>query len=578
MPFKIYGHDKTTHRIEKQVYDAFLKSASSLEKYFAFGIANWTRYGNEMESDLILVGKAGIFVIEIKGGRLDVRDGLYHQNGKPMNKSPLKQASDNYWNIIRILNDNGLSKYKDVGGGYVCLFPETTWDYSADTVNSQLILDYAYSQNLPQNMSRIISWYKEENTSKGLHSSSISQETIEKIKSILIGNTKKVSDVRHVINLNRQKLVELSKEQYESYIEISENKRIIINGPPGSGKTLLAFQILKDSEQGGVRTLFICKNKALAVHLKHKMIDELGNEPKFVTIKNIDQIASENADSSIDYKDFHKIIESATQQIAAGYKGFTSFEYLLIDEAQDLMKDDYIALIDVIVEGGIEGGRWCMFIDFHQNLLNHSRPADGEELYQIYFAEYATIKKLTKNYRNTDIIQRTASTLSHTEPVRTNGLTGESPEIKIFHDQEDEARTISHDINTLIDNGVKPSEITVLSFVGRDRSVAGRGLIKLKYGVKMQHINDLDFSKKLSADNLVTYASLYEYKGLDNDVILLTDINDIDGNDVSAALHLVGATRARNQYTMYVTKDVMSRLLDPNKGNLLYQIDPEYVN
>lgn len=581
MTFIIHGYEKADHKIEKQVYNAFMRDADSLEKYFAFGIANLTIFGNEMESDLILVGKTGVFVIEVKGGRIDMRDGDYYQNSKPMKKTPLKQASDNYWRIINLLEENGLGKYKDIGGGYVCIFPETTWDYKADIANNPLILDYAYNQSLTNNISKIINRFKEQNDKAGLYSGSLSVNTIEKIKSILVGNTKRVSDVRYAINLNKHKFIELSEEQYERYQEISENKHIIIKGPPGSGKTLLAYQIIKDSEKNKIRTLFICKNKALATHLQHKLASELNDDPRYVVIKNIDQLAKECADSSIDPKNFKDIIASATSRIINDSSKFDSFDYLLIDEGQDLMRYEYIGLIDVVVQGGIENGHWCMFIDFNQNLLNTSQintpTNDDKELFELYFTHNSTIKQLTKNYRNTDAIQRTATILSHTQSVNTNGLQGESPEIKIFHNQDDEARIISNDINKLLDDNIRPSEITVLSFVGRGRSAAGRGLIRLKNGVKMKHISELNSSNISAADNAITYASVYEYKGLDNEVVLFTDIDDIDNSKISSALHLVGATRARNYYIMYVTPEVMKRLLDPNNGNLLHAIDPEYT-
>ena len=68
MSFKIYGIEQADHPVEKRVFDAFMRHAGLLDKLFSFGIANWARYGDEMESDLILVGKLGIFVIETKGG------------------------------------------------------------------------------------------------------------------------------------------------------------------------------------------------------------------------------------------------------------------------------------------------------------------------------------------------------------------------------------------------------------------------------------------------------------------------------------------------------------------------------
>lgn len=581
MSFKIYGIEQADHPVEKRVFDAFMRHAGLLDKLFSFGIANWARYGDEMESDLILVGKLGIFVIEIKGGKIDIREGVYHQNGKEMKTPPLKQASNNYWKVVNLLEENGLSKFRSISGGYVCLFPDTTWDYNADVANKNIILDFAFDQSLQISLRKVADFYRVKNSEQGFYTSPISQQSIAKIKSILVGDTKKVSDIRQNINLNVHKYVELSEEQYERYQEIAENNHIIIKGPPGSGKTLLAYQIMKDSEQNKVRTLFLCKNKALAIHLRQKIANELGGHPEHVTIINIDQYARQYADTDTALTNFKNIVNSATANLQNNASS-DRFDYLIIDEGQDLMSYEYIKLIDALVEGGVEKGRWCMFIDFDQNLLNapHSDTIsnDAEELYEVYFADRATIKRLTKNYRNTDIIQRTASVLSKTAPVAPSGLHGESPEFKIYRSIEEEARMVSDDINNLVDSGIRPSEITVLSFVGRDRSVAGQDLVRLKNGIRLKHINEPDLSGVSGVDITVNYASIYEYKGLDNEVILLTDVNDLDRNMVSGALHLVGATRARNHYIVYVTPDVMTRLLDPNEGNLLHSIDPSYIN
>ncbi len=581
MSFKIYGIEQADHPVEKRVFDAFMRHAGLLDNLFSFGIANWARYGDEMESDLILVGKVGIFVIEIKGGKIDIREGVYHQNGKEMKTPPLKQASNNYWKVVNLLEENGLSKFRSISGGYVCLFPDTTWDYNADVANKNIILDFAFDQSLQINLRKVANFYRVKNSEQGFYTGPISQQSIAKIKSILVGDTKKVSDIRQNINLNFHKYVELSEEQYERYQEIAENNHIIIKGPPGSGKTLLAYQIMKDSEQNKVRTLFLCKNKALAIHLRQKIANELGSYPEHVTIVNIDQYARQHADTDTALTNFKNIVNSATANLQNN-AGFKRFDYLIIDEGQDLMSYEYIKLIDVLVEGGVEKGRWCMFIDFNQNLLNTSHSDtisnDAEELYEVYFADRATIKRLTKNYRNTDIIQRTASVLSKTTPVAPSGLNGESPEFKIYRSIEEEARMVSDDINNLVDSGIRPSEITVLSFVVRDRSVAGQDLVRLKNGIRLKHINEADLSGVSGVDITVNYASIYEYKGLDNEVILLTDVNDLDRNMVSSALHLVGATRARNHYIMYITPDVMTRLLDPNEGNLLHSIDPSYIN
>ena len=38
-------------------------------------------------------------------------------------------------------------------------------------------------------------------------------------------------------------------------------------------------------------------------------------------------------------------------------------DYLIIDEAQDLMTDDYLETLDLLLKGGLKDGNWRFFMD-----------------------------------------------------------------------------------------------------------------------------------------------------------------------------------------------------------------------
>lgn len=571
MSLKIYQTEQITNRGEKLVFEALSEILDEqIANLFSFGVANWAKYGNEQECDFILVGRAGIFVIEVKGGNITVENGAYVQSGRKMDKSPLKQASDNYWSLTKILESNGIDKHASRLGGYICVFPETYWDYNADAPNKDIILDQFFSHDLGKNLKKVIGHYRDVARSKGWMQTPLREEEITKIQSILVGTTKQVSDLRQSIDINAHKYLELSLEQYDRYQEISDNDRIIIKGPPGSGKTLLAFQILKERELSGQRTFFVCKNKALAVYLRAKLVGELGAAIKYSKIQHIDEFAREVCGKDLETTaDYSEIVRRATEIVKGSETKFETFPYLLIDEGQDILQEEYCDLLDSVLESGLARGKWCLLMDPNQDMFVKTQ----EDVFDVYFNNNATVKKLTKNYRNTEQIQKAASVMSGTDAILTNGVRGESPEIKIY-ENESQSSIITNDIQRLLESGVLPSEITILSFVGKKFSVADKGLIKLKNGIRLVHINDKDWVS--DNKNEIVYASVYEFKGLDNDIILFTDINDIDSRGVSKIRHLVGATRARNHFIMYVTHKVMQRLLDHENGDLLSKIDPAY--
>lgn len=572
MKFKIYFDEPLENRGEKLVFDALSKiDAEKISRSFSFAIANWTKFGDEWECDFILVGRAGTYVVEVKAGRITVKNGIYYQNGRELD-SPPQQAARNRRKLSEILEQNGISHYSALLGGYTLIYPETRWDYDSDISAREITLDLSFNYNLVASLNSVVDYYRSIARNNGWVQNPLTPDEIEKIRSILVANTMQVSDLRQSIDYNNPKYVELSEEQYDRYKSMSENKRLIIKGPPGSGKTLLAYQILKEKELAHERAYYACKNKALAVYLLSRLTDELEHRPKYVKLQHLDELTREICpDLAVTNKEYEKVAKAATAKIRENKVKFTKYPYLVIDEGQDILQAEYCDLLDQIVEGGLEKGSWCLLIDPNQDIFS----GYDDELFELYFTNNAAIQKLNKNYRNTEQIQKTASVMSGTEITPTNNVLGEEPEFITYQKSSiDEGKLVSDEIHKLIKSGIKPSEITVLSFVGKRYSVAEKGLIKLKSGVKLVHINDKDWSKSVA--NEIVYASIYEFKGMDNEIILYTDVNDMNMTEDSPIKHLVGATRARNHYVVFASTGVMNYLMNPKYGNLLHQINPGY--
>ena len=92
-------------------------------------------------------------------------------------------------------------------------------------------------------------------------------------------------------------------------------------------------------------------------------------------------------------------IEFATRT-NSGARGGT-FSVIVIDEAQDLVRDYYLDIIDLILKRGIERGHWTMFGDFTKQAI-YSGNLSGQEMIDMIEDRTSFIRfKLTVNCRNT---------------------------------------------------------------------------------------------------------------------------------------------------------------------------------
>ena len=195
-------------------------------------------------------------------------------------------------------------------------------------------------------------------------------------------------------------LIKLTKEQKQILDSMSENKRIIIKGTGGTGKTVLLYEKALELSALGKKVIFVCYNKVLSKYLNERLKQE-DNE-----IKNNIKITSLHAyileqirklDNSYIVENTSKFFETQLPQDFIRIDN-EEYEVMLLDEAQDLIKIQYIECLDKLIYGGLKNGNWYMALDENQNLYNN----ELKELLELLEEDIRpVITVLTKNCRNT---------------------------------------------------------------------------------------------------------------------------------------------------------------------------------
>ena len=528
---RVYGRERIRHQSEYTVADALEKvSTKHLDGRISFAIANVrvpAQRGKEIEIDFVLVGKAGLFALEVKGGEINIKDGVWHttdHNGHTDKINPLEQAQDNFYRLWDFLHSKGVRSAEGAQVGlYACVFPMPKFSKSPDPgwVQEQF-LDNKFMLDPSEYLKKLVE-YKDVRFSR----SEISADAIITILNLLVPDYE--SYVTDLTSAADDAIFRLSEEQIEILRALSDNKRMIIEGPPGSGKTVLAIGQLTQNESDEIHTLYVCHNRAIKNKVKFEVTRRLGAPPKFIDFNTDSEVKSSR----------------------------TTYDYLVLDEAQDYMNDETFIELDERHEDGLDNGRYRIYLDLDQDVFSNS---EASFLNDLKVRDDVLSYKLRYNYRNTANINKFAKKLSSLGAGELrNNPEGVVPEIyKIPYkdnlvDYIQYASDVLGKIKELLGTGTRQDEIMIVSMSGIEKSIMSeRNLSKANKGnLRFVLGRDHDWSK--SNSDLIVVGNVYDLKGLDCKVVILTDV--FTKVDREKAL-LVGVTRARSRLIVFQGKNI----------------------
>jgi hypothetical protein len=287
-------------------------------------------------------------------------------------------------------------------------------------------------------------------------------------------------------------------------------------------------------------TLFVCFNSLLGNWLKSQF-----QVDKNLVVSSFHKLLKIAADKPIqndtNYNDDYfksDLPLMALEAIDSGALG--QFDKLIIDEGQDLIRDEYLDVFDALLKGGLSGGDWGIFCDFEKQAI-YSEYSASEMLSMVEKRAAFARFRLTINCRNTRPVGEEVSLISGFEkpPFLSADINGLPVEYHFYNNQGEEKEYLEEILLDLRNQKIKPENITILSPFVFQKSITSH------IDKKNFQISDLSLSpQEFLKGNHITFSTIHGFKGLENSYIILADIIRLMDDDFKALLY-VGMSRAK---------------------------------
>lgn len=349
-----------------------------------------------------------------------------------------------------------------------------------------------------------------------------------------------------------EELKRYTLEQTRALDAMEANPRVIFNGPAGTGKTLLAIEAARRARAARRRTLLICFNRFLGQWLTEQTAD-LQPEVTTGTLHGRMVPLWPGPIPPSPPRTFWETdlpLQAALTLLERGNVG--QFDELIVDEAQDILREGYLDFLDQLLWGGLAAGRWRIFGDFEKQAIFASANVSLAE-FQATRGGQAPIYSLRDNCRNTPRIAALVHLLGGLSPDYSRVLrpdNGVEPELHRYRDSEHQYQLLAQALRDLVADGFAGREIVVLST--RADSACAAGLATPPWNDRLRPFD-------AAGRDHIRYTSIHSYKGLEAPAIVVTDIEGI-GDPETMALFYVAITRSVDRLILLINERIAAAM------------------
>lgn len=533
-----YMGEEIKSNAEKKMYDVLQNL--EMEDAYVLHSLGLPKHQSKIygEIDFVVVCKRGVACLEIKGGRVECREGKWfftdrygEERQKP--EGPFAQVTGNMFSLLTLIRSNFSNNQhiKFILMACGVIFPDIEFRSTSQEIIPEIVYD-SRTENITDYINGIFDYWE---ARQHREPAKLSKNDVKDIVNYLRGDFTFIPTLRDRLNNVEKRLVRLTNEQAQIMAALEMNSHLLIEGKAGTGKTLLATEFARRKAEQGDKVLYLTFNKNLSNSINSQIgaidnlkvinIHALFGEYVTVDVTKMNENPQKYFGEVLP-EQFFDWVTSLTGEEMDKMK----YDLLVMDEGQDIIKPVYLYSLDSLLKMGLEKGDWAIFYDEEQNIYNPEY-ADGMEILEGYAC---TRFKLFVNCRNTVQIGTYSSKTSGVEIREFLHENGEEVQKISYENKSDFKQKVKDILKNLRAEKIDLSDVVFLAPKKYSNSILN------EVGIEVNELGEnFDFNSTLPR-----YATIQGFKGLDAKIVILVDVDNIQDKNFSRFMYIAG-TRAR---------------------------------
>jgi hypothetical protein len=520
-------------------------------------------FGLQGEADFVVfVPNKGILVIEAKSPKYaEYKGGDWYLDRVPKpEKSPLEQLNKATANIHSFLANRSL--YKNFPIARLLWFTslgrhqfenKTPGDMQFFEWELALRDDLAKPAKIVEKVLDEYWKFQSQKPLLGLQREGFDKVAAEATSGALVNDFKMFQTAEDRQRERAKQLAKQLSEQVALLDLVETNEHIYFDGSAGTGKSFLLMAAARNLAKQGTRTLVLCWNLMMAEEIQRQIGGRANLDVRDFNTLMLEICGLQSNPNSADSTWYEAVLVARAIEVLVKNPHLGDYEAILVDEFQDIAGNPPILEMLALLSANKQfaGTKLIFAGDLNQQIMRGGAKVNPLQVAKVFVPDFVHVR-LRTNCRMAPALANKMEGLTglNINVVKHRLASSTDGGLDIVRSTDEKATKALASILKLLLSEYRPQDIRILSPFGVRNSLVGELFSRESKSADERWLKTV-LKHTSGSGGDIRWRSISKYKGLEADVVVLTDINQkamdfVALNDKSLSeLLYVGASRAK---------------------------------